>query len=127
MKFNFLNCLDIGKYGERLAVKHLEEKRFLVKTKNYLRPYGEIDIVAKKGRKLFFIEVKTTKIDYNDSRENFSILNKVDNKKLSNLEKTISSYLRENNLLNSDWRFGIITIFLTKDNKLLKIEEYWDL
>lgn len=124
--FNFFNHLDIGKYGEKLAVKHLKKKGFHVKTKNYSRPYGEIDIVAQKGKKIFFIEVKTTKIDYQVSRENFSVLNKINVKKLSNIEKTINSYLREYNLLDNDWRFGIITVFLTPDNKLSKIEDYWD-
>ncbi|HDQ16892.1 MAG TPA: endonuclease [Candidatus Vogelbacteria bacterium] len=126
MKFNFLKYSDTGKYGEELAVKYLQKKKFLVKTRNYSKPYGEIDIVAQKGRKIFFIEVKTTKIDYQVSRESFSLLNKIDTKKLSNLEKTINNYLGENSLLDNDWRFGVITVFLTQDDKLFKIEEYWD-
>ena len=126
MKFNFFKYSDTGKYGEELAVKYLQKKKFLVKTRNYSKPYGEIDIVAQKGRKIFFIEVKTTKIDYQVSRESFSLLNKIDTKKLSNLEKTINNYLGENSLLDNDWRFGVITVFLTQDDKLFKIEEYWD-
>ena len=55
----------IGRLGEDIAIKYLQNKGFLVIGQNYLKKCGEIDIIAKKDRVLHFIEVKTV------SHENF--------------------------------------------------------
>lgn len=54
----------IGRLGEDIAIKYLQNKGFLVIGQNYLKKCGEIDIIAQKGKILHFIEVKSV------SREN---------------------------------------------------------
>jgi len=49
----------LGKAGEILAKEHLEEKGFQVLFRNYKTRYGEIDLIAKDGDYLVFIEVRT--------------------------------------------------------------------
>lgn len=49
----------IGHLGEDIAQKYLENKGFSIIGQNYLKKYGEIDIIAKKGKILHFVEVKT--------------------------------------------------------------------
>ena len=51
--------------GEDIAVKYLKNKGFSIVCLNYRKKYGEIDIIAKKGTILHFVEVKTV------SHENF--------------------------------------------------------
>jgi Holliday junction resolvase-like predicted endonuclease len=48
-----------GDLGEDIASMFLMKQGFIVVERNYLRKWGEIDIVAKKDRTLHFVEVKT--------------------------------------------------------------------
>lgn len=50
---------EIGKNGESLATAFLEGKGYTIVCKNWRHSYYEIDIIARKGKKLHFIEVKT--------------------------------------------------------------------
>ena len=48
----------LGALGERLAAAHLAAKGYEILERNFRCPEGEIDIVARKGELLAFIEVK---------------------------------------------------------------------
>jgi putative endonuclease len=50
---------QIGKWGETVAARYLEERGFRVVARNVRTPYGEIDIIAEKEGFTSFIEVKT--------------------------------------------------------------------
>lgn len=49
----------LARAGEEEAIFLLREKGYTVLHRNILLPEGEIDVVARKGRLLVFIEVKT--------------------------------------------------------------------
>lgn len=51
--------VPLGAWGEKKAAEILREKGYQIVTKNYRCPCGEIDIVAKDGSCLVFVEVKT--------------------------------------------------------------------
>ena len=50
---------DIGNLGERVAAEYLRRHGFTVIDRNVARKTGEIDIIARKGETLHFVEVKT--------------------------------------------------------------------
>ena len=54
---------QLGDIGEGIACKYLEQRGYEVVERNYLKPWGEIDIVAQKAKKLYFIEVKSVTRD----------------------------------------------------------------
>ena len=49
----------IGKEGEEVASQYLLKKQYKIIGRNFKCRQGEIDIIAKEGKQLVFIEVKT--------------------------------------------------------------------
>ena len=49
----------IGNYGEEAAVKYLKKNKYIILERNFSISGGEIDIIAKKGDYVIFVEVKT--------------------------------------------------------------------
>ena len=49
---------QLGKSGEDLAARALEEKGYAILARRYRTRHGEIDIVAQDGETLVFVEVK---------------------------------------------------------------------
>lgn len=48
----------IGEWGEIEAVKFLEKQGYLIVSRNVSNKFGEIDIIAKRGKIHYFFEVK---------------------------------------------------------------------
>lgn len=51
--------LKLGAWGEEQAAKFLKRQRVKILHRNYRTPVGEIDIIARQGKVLLFVEVKT--------------------------------------------------------------------
>lgn len=49
----------IGRWGEEKAVEYLAERGCEIVARNMRTPYGEIDIIARQGDVVLFVEVKT--------------------------------------------------------------------
>lgn len=49
----------LGRRGEAIAARHLVDRGFAIVDRNWRCPQGEIDLVARQGRELAFVEVKT--------------------------------------------------------------------
>ena len=49
----------MGEIGENVAVKFLMKHGFSILERNYTQKWGELDIVAEKSGKIYFIEVKS--------------------------------------------------------------------
>jgi putative endonuclease len=49
----------LGRWGENLAAEYLTGKGYVILSRNYRTPYGEIDLVARKEEMTVFVEVKT--------------------------------------------------------------------
>ena len=52
---------EIGAMGERIAVDYLLEKNYQILDTNWACGHKEVDIIAKDGDTIVFVEVKTRK------------------------------------------------------------------
>ena len=50
---------NLGLIGEKLVKRYLIRRFYKILKCNYNSKYGEIDIIAKRGKYLVFVEVKT--------------------------------------------------------------------
>lgn len=51
--------IELGRWGEELAAKHLESAGYVVLSRNWHCREGELDLVATDKERLIFCEVKT--------------------------------------------------------------------
>jgi putative endonuclease len=51
--------LEVGRWGEKQAIKYLKKQKYKIIQKNFRTHTGEIDIIASKQNVLIFVEVKT--------------------------------------------------------------------
>jgi putative endonuclease len=101
---------QLGKQGELIARKMLEEKGYQILETNWRHDKDEIDIVAMDGDELVIVEVKTRSSDYYGNPEDA-----VDYRKETFLIRATEAYLEEKDL-DCDSRFDIVSIVL-KNNE----------
>ncbi len=118
----FLLQSPLGSLGERLGCRYLKEKGYTIIETNYCnasgKRMGEIDIVAKKEGKLFFVEVKTRLTQGENAlfpEENIT------REKLRKLERIALQYLREHKLADSPYSFDALAILYDASEKKAKI------
>lgn len=106
----------LGTYGEKIAVKFLENEGYIILTTNYRCRFGEIDIIAADGDTVAFIEVKTrSSNEYGEPSE------AVNYTKQMKIVKTSLHYITNKNLTEYMSRFDIVEISVDVDNKANKI------
>ena len=97
-----------GELGEGIAVKFLMKQGFSIIERNYTRKWGEIDIVAEKDKKLYFIEVKAVTHETGSIRPEENM----HQKKLERLYRTIQTYLAEHNVLDKPFQIDLLCVYL---------------
>lgn len=96
---------QLGDQGEGLAVRHLEQRGYHILCQNYRTPLGEIDIIAREGEAIVFIEVKTRQ----NSRFG-SPKYAVDRRKQVKMSKAALCYLKETRQTQVKARFDVVSI-----------------
>lgn len=85
--------------------------------KYYAITHGEIDIVAQKRKKVFFIEVKTIK-----KASSFRPEENLTHFKLRRIEKTIKNYLLKNRITeDTPWQIDALVIVYDDENEMNEI------
>lgn len=121
-----------GEIGENIAVKFLMKHGFAILERNYTKKWGEIDIVAKKDNKIYFIEVKSVSHNLiNVSQETLDRYKPEDNMhpwKLKRMSRTIQTYLLAHKQYDDyDWQVDLITVFLDLIDKKARVKRIEDI
>jgi putative endonuclease len=115
--------LTFGEAGEKISAKYLEKKGYKILEFNFCnlkgRRLGEIDIIAKDGDCLVFVEVKTRKIETFGKKLPEESIGR---QKLHKLNKIAQFYLRQKKLLDKNWRFDAVSVWLSLDQKEAKVK-----
>jgi putative endonuclease len=101
---------SIGQRGEVLAAEYLRSKGYVILTRNWKCSQGELDIVAKIGSTLVFVEVKTRRAQNNEDA--FASVVSLKRKRLL---AAVHHYLQAHNLEESDWRVDVIGVALSRN------------
>jgi len=108
--------ISLGKFGEDLARERLKDLGYRILKKNYRCSLGEVDLVARDGDVLVFVEIKTRK-----SESLGQIKEVVNRRKQAQLSKVALAYLKSNNLWGSKARFDVVAIRLIGGKKEIEI------
>lgn len=117
-----------GAYGEEIATKYLKKHGLEIIDRNYLKKWGEIDIVARETTgKVRFIEVKTvsyeTKSDLHAaiSRGTWRPEENVHLAKLQKLSRTIETWISENRY-EGEWEIDVIAVRIVPREKYATVK-----
>ncbi|TSC75408.1 MAG: TIGR00252 family protein [Parcubacteria group bacterium Gr01-1014_33] len=109
-----------GDAGERIAQRYLTKKGYTFIEKNYQKPWGEIDLVFKRGELIVFVEVKTRDLK---NVEHYLAEYSVNYLKIKKLQKICETYLMERRCpYNQKWQIDVIAIAIDKIRKKAKIK-----
>ena len=100
-----------GKKAEDLAARHLKRRGYKIVARNYRTRAGEIDIIAREGRSLVFIEVKGRQ-----STRYGSAKAAVTPRKQQQVAKVALWYLKETDQMGVKARFDVVAV-THKDGK----------
>jgi len=109
---------ELGKLGEDLACRYLEKKGYKIIERNYWKPWGELDIVARSPEKiLVLVEVKTVEGDppIITGEDHFTPT------KSKRFKRVAELYANGSKLLNDKgWRIDLVAVTIDDDEAEVK-------
>src|SRR5262245_25810349 len=107
--------IALGKTGEDLAVRELERRGYAILARRYRRRSGELDIIARDGSTIVFVEVKTRETTaFGEPAE------AVTRMKRQRIVRLAVDYLMRHHLTAAPCRFDVVAI--TFDSKPPRVD-----
>jgi putative endonuclease len=123
----------LGADGERIAAEFLESKGLSILAKNYRKPYGEIDLVARETSGIVhFVEVKSVSSGGRSrdvggvSHETYRPEDNVHGEKLLRLGRVIQTYIVSHEI-DDDWQFDVITVVVDRARREARVKWLQDI
>lgn len=105
-----------GKKGEDIACAYLKSRGYRIVERNYRCPFGEIDIVARDGDAIVFVEVKSRKSEeYGDPQLAVGL------EKQKKVSRISLAYLKEKHLYPCNARFDVVAIKMLPDGSTIEL------
>ena len=97
--------IALGKLGEDLACRELERRGYAILARRYRRRGGEIDIIARDGATIVFVEVKAR-----EGRAFGAAAEAVTGLKQRKIVQLAFDYLMRQRLTNRPCRFDVVSV-----------------
>jgi putative endonuclease len=108
--------LELGRLGEALALKAVKKLGYKRLVSNYRCPLGEIDLIARDGDTLVFVEIKTRK-----GRSMAYAKEAVNQRKQRQISKVALTYMKQNGYKDVKARFDVVAVSLTQDGADIEV------
>jgi putative endonuclease len=108
---------EVGDLGERIAAQHLKGLGYEILETNFRSREGEIDIIARKGEFLVFVEVRTRRSSSFGTPEE-----SVTPQKKERLITLAQAYMEGRDDLPASWRIDVVAIELGREGKVSRLE-----
>jgi len=119
----------LGDIGENIACDYLVKYGFEILDRNYLRKWGELDIIAKKKGTIHFIEVKSVSceslpnnVTHVTNKDAYRPEENVHPWKLKRLSRAMQTYILEKRLDDMEFQLDIITVKIDQTNHKARVE-----
>ncbi len=108
-----LDRIGLGKSGEDLACGELQRQGYTIVARRYRTRYGEIDIVARDGPTIVFIEVKARTSDhYGEPAESVTLY------KQARITAMAEDFIARRGLSGAPCRFDVVAVSFGPAGKL---------
>jgi putative endonuclease len=109
--------IERGAEGEERAVRALKKSRYKIVKRNFRTPAGEIDIVARDGKCLVFVEVRTrSSVEFGLPQETILARKR---KRLCNAARW---YMQKNRIEDGECRFDVVAVTLVEEKSSPQVE-----
>ncbi len=110
--------LEIGRLGEAIAKRYLQDNRYTIVAQNYKTKYAEIDLIVRHKDILVFVEVRTRIGERFGTPEE-----SINRKKINKLIKNARGYVAGKRY-NKGYRIDVVCIVLDENKKVKRIDHY---
>jgi putative endonuclease len=105
-----------GALGEEIAAAYLQKRGYRILEKNYRCPFGEIDVIARDGGQIVFVEVKSRRNERYGSPQSA-----VGKKKQEKISMIAQYYLKEKRLYGRQARFDVLAVRLFSEGHRIEL------
>lgn len=112
----------MGDRGEQLAAGHLAQRGWVILHRNYRVGHREIDLVARRGEVVAFVEVKTRGgLGYGHPLESIT------RKKRQEIQRVAAAWMERHGLTGDVYRFDAVAVLLPSggDPVIEHVEDAW--
>jgi putative endonuclease len=109
---------QLGQRGEEIAAGYLREQGYTILARNWRCPAGEVDIVAREGETLAFVEVRTRRRGGRLGTPEESVTPR----KQARMVEVAQTYLQEAGLGDVAWRLDVVAIEVGKRGEVTRLD-----
>jgi putative endonuclease len=106
----------LGKIGEDLACRELQRRGYAILARRYRRRTGELDIIARDGPTVVFIEVKAR-----DGRKFGDAVDGITGLKRRRMTRVALEYLVRHRLTDCPCRFDVVSIHMENEQPVIEL------